>query len=321
MNTLSKMTIVSGIAFFAGFTYAPALLDAAPVKQVLQFKNVMIRGHGGKCLNIRHAGKKKGANVILQQCNGKPHQRWNVYGFTSSAKNLNLRVKVIKSVHSGHVLTVKTEKKKQQHYNVHMLPYGHHSYREIHHWKMNGRMIESNDGNGCIEVKNGSKKNGANIRVGPCKNQPHQRWVITKTLKPRFFQKNVLIKKQTGQCVEIKGANKNDRALVVLAKCSGKPHQRWNLSTDGTIRSALNGKCVQYDDKKEKNSDLLMQPCKGQYIGMWRYVSSKDKRHQILSIRSDCIMSTNKPSQINAGFCAIANAKDSKSWWSVETAK
>ncbi len=265
--------------------------------------------------------KKKGANVILQQCNGKPHQRWNVYGFTSSAKNLNLRVKVIKSVHSGHVLTVKTEKKKQQHYNVHMLPYGHHSYREIHYWKMNGRMIESNDGNGCIEVKNGSKKNGANIRVGPCKNQPHQRWVITKTLKPRFFQKNVLIKKQTGQCVEIKGANKNDRALVVLAKCSGKPHQRWNLSTDGTIRSALNGKCVQYDDKKEKNSDLLMQPCKGQYIGMWRYVSSKDKRHQILSIRSDCIMSTNKPSQINAGFCAIANAKDSKSWWSVETAK
>jgi len=70
MNTLSKMTIVSGIAFFAGFTYAPALLDAAPVKQVLQFKNVMIRGHGGKCLNIRHAGKKK-----RRQCHSAAMQR------------------------------------------------------------------------------------------------------------------------------------------------------------------------------------------------------------------------------------------------------
>ncbi|MGA0395128.1 MAG: hypothetical protein ACO3MW_13830, partial [Rhodospirillales bacterium] len=72
-------------AFFAGFTYAPALLDAAPVKQVLQFKNVMIRGHGGKCLNIRHAGKKK---APMSFCSNATANRINAGTFTASPVRL-----------------------------------------------------------------------------------------------------------------------------------------------------------------------------------------------------------------------------------------
>lgn len=87
--------------------------------------------------------------------------------------------------------------------------------------------------------------------------------------------RNMLIKsKHTGKCLEIGGWKKNNGANVNMWKCHGGKNQRWTVYKNGTIRSDLNGKCLDVKGalKGGKNGqNVFMWDCHGGRNQRWTY--------------------------------------------------
>jgi hypothetical protein len=85
--TIAKVRLQPALALAAvtAVLVAPAQISS-PMAQGAGTKNpvpliqkVIIRGLGGKCLDISKASNKTGANVQLSKCHGKANQRWVFY--------------------------------------------------------------------------------------------------------------------------------------------------------------------------------------------------------------------------------------------------
>lgn len=80
--------------------------------------------------------------------------------------------------------------------------------------------------------------------------------------------------KHTGKCLEIGGWKKNNGANVNMWKCHGGKNQRWTVYKNGTIRSDLNGKCLDVKGglKGGKNGqNIFMWDCHGERNQRWTY--------------------------------------------------
>jgi len=197
----------------------------------------MIRGLGGRCAEVKSASKKNFANVRLYNCNGKKHQRWNIF-VSPGSKNIT-----IKSALTNRCLTVNSRayNDSKSHPNVMTSDCSLSSIKQI--WRLNGRHIY-NLGKSCLEVKNAQNKNKVDIRTGGCKNLRHQNWKLAYTLKPRPHQKNAQIKSGLGACLQLDKSKGKIGVVFANMKCSREAAQQWHYYTDGTIRSVLNSQCL-----------------------------------------------------------------------------
>ncbi|MEQ8193138.1 MAG: ricin-type beta-trefoil lectin domain protein [Rhodospirillales bacterium] len=290
MNRVSKHVKLALVALLTitGFSFAAPPLEAGNGGEALRFQNVMIRGLGGKCLDVPKA--KGGANVRLFDCTGKPNQRWNVYGA------LNSSTIHILSAQTRKCLSAKLHRNPKKSGNVYMMPCRSPNERySRQHWKFDKNQIAylSNQVQ-CLEVKNAQNKNKADIRIGECKNGHHQRWTLTTALRTQVQRQNFLLKNENGKCLAIERANNKEGANIVYENCAGKPHQAWSLFTDGTIRSLMNGKCLSVYSETQVSSPLQMNTCSGSYKGMWRLQTTKGENFHIIGTRGTC-MTARKP--------------------------
>lgn len=71
----------------------------------------------------------------------------------------------------------------------------------------------------CLDVADGSTRNGARVIAWQCRNQPNQKWDWSRgQIRSRFANK----------CLDIEGGNARPGQPVIVWSCAGGPNQRWN---------------------------------------------------------------------------------------------
>jgi hypothetical protein len=71
----------------------------------------------------------------------------------------------------------------------------------------------------CVDTKNGSQAEGAQVLYVPCAGTPSQRWTVSGTQ----------LIGNGGKCVDVSEGEPNPLAPLVLAACNGSPTQQWLL--------------------------------------------------------------------------------------------
>ena len=85
-----------------------------------------------------------------------------------------------------------------------------------------GLLIKSFNGDKCLEVGGGNRKNGANVNMWECHGGKNQRWVV--------YRNGTIRSEMNWKCLDIAVGNYNNiknGSNVVLHDCHGKPNQRW----------------------------------------------------------------------------------------------
>ena len=124
--------------------------------------NVLLKGVGGKCLEIGGGNKKNGANVNMWKCHGGKNQRWTIN-----------RKGEIKSVLHGKCLDANRSRMANRS-NVGMWHcWGGENQRwEINHGRLAGPL------NLCLDAADKKGKNGSNVHMWKCHKGANQQWRI-----------------------------------------------------------------------------------------------------------------------------------------------
>nr|WP_229807003.1 ricin-type beta-trefoil lectin domain protein [Actinoplanes lobatus] len=98
----------------------------------------------------------------------------------------------------------------------------------------------------CLDVPNGNTANGTQPVIWDCNSGANQRWTTTgQTLQA------------VGKCLDAPiGATAG--AKVQLWDCNGGANQQWTLNTDGTVRGAASGLCLDVDRNLTANGTLVL---------------------------------------------------------------
>jgi len=82
---------------------------------------------------------------------------------------------------------------------------------------------------------------------------------------------NALVNVHSGSCLDVKYADPNPGAEVILWPCHGGQNQLWAYFPDGSIRNQLNeGLCLDIAYADQSNgARLIMWPCNGQSNQGW----------------------------------------------------
>jgi chitinase len=99
----------------------------------------------------------------------------------------------------------------------------------------------------CVEVKGGSKANGAAVHLATCNRTARQRWTLSGDGTLRAL----------GKCAEVTGGSKADGAKVQMFKCNRKAQQQWRPQSDGTVVNAVSRKCLDATDRRSTNGTRL----------------------------------------------------------------
>jgi alpha-galactosidase len=98
----------------------------------------------------------------------------------------------------------------------------------------------------CLDVPNGTTTNGTQPVIWDCNGGANQRWTVTGDTIQAL-----------GKCLDAP-PNATAGAKVQLWDCNGGANQRWTLGSDGTIRGAQSGLCVDVDRNLTANGTLVL---------------------------------------------------------------
>jgi beta-D-xylosidase 4 len=91
----------------------------------------------------------------------------------------------------------------------------------------------------CLDIKAWDSSNGAVVHLWTCHPdfRPENQWWS--------YKDGQIISGMDNKCLDIKNSDPNDGAIVQMWDCNGGINQQWILNaTDNTIRSKMNGKCL-----------------------------------------------------------------------------
>ena len=114
-------------------------------------------------------------------------------------------------------------------------------------------------------------KRGQDIRAAWCRTPfKAQRWSIN----PESGQ---IKHARRDLCLAVSNSNRANGARVVLWPCNYATNQRWAINSDGHIKSALNGKCVDVSkhNTNAKLANVHMWDCHGKINQQWESVVVK----------------------------------------------
>ncbi|XP_037041879.1 beta-glucanase-like [Bradysia coprophila] len=77
-----------------------------------------------------------------------------------------------------------------------------------------------------------------------------------------------------GRCVDVRGANTDNGAIVQVFDCNGTPAQLWSLSADRTIRAL--GKCLSVNGGSANGTPVVLNDCNGSAAQKWDLSASGD---------------------------------------------
>ncbi|MFF1767655.1 RICIN domain-containing protein [Streptomyces sp. NPDC058251] len=115
-----------------------------------------------------------------------------------------------------------------------------------------------------LDVRGGSRDDGAGVQIYPRTGGENQRWLF----RPNVDGSYLISSADSGKCLDIADASQNDGAVVQQWGCNGGANQSWRLSVlaDGSqkITSVLNNKCLEvYGGRTEATSPVGMWTCHG----------------------------------------------------------
>lgn len=91
------------------------------------------------------------------------------------------------------------------------------------------RLLKNTEGDYCMGVNHGSKKDGADIKVSQCENKPQQQWAA----RPLSQGAYTLVNEKSGKCMGVSHARTTPGADIQQFECDGSDHQEWTFATCG----------------------------------------------------------------------------------------
>ena len=98
----------------------------------------------------------------------------------------------------------------------------------------------------CLDVPNSSTANGTQPVIWDCNGGANQRWTASGATLQAL-----------GKCLDVP-ANAAAGAKAQLWDCNGGAGQQWTLNTDGTIRNAQSGLCLDVDHNLTANGTVVL---------------------------------------------------------------
>ena len=85
----------------------------------------------------------------------------------------------------------------------------------------------------CLDVRGAVSTDGTQVQLYSCNGGAEQTWTRTgQTLRAY------------GKCLDVSGGSTADGAKVHMWTCNGGANQNWTAQSDGTLRNAQSGKCL-----------------------------------------------------------------------------
>ncbi len=125
-------------------------------------------------------------------------------------------------------------------------------------------LLKSNSAKLCLD----GHARGKDVKVSRCRTPfGAQRWDIDpESGQIKHTRRNL--------CLAVSNFNRANGARVVLWPCNGGTNQRWILASNGSIRSALNGKCLDVSkvNQSAKRANVHMWDCHLRKNQQWEKV-------------------------------------------------
>jgi hypothetical protein len=83
----------------------------------------------------------------------------------------------------------------------------------------------------CIDIAEGSIRNGAKAIQFDCRNQSNQRWFLRQTENQHEYE---IVNQHNGKCLEISEGSTAEKASAQQWDCNHKNHQRYRLIENGS---------------------------------------------------------------------------------------
>ncbi|MEV7416065.1 ricin-type beta-trefoil lectin domain protein [Streptomyces sp. NPDC089919] len=86
----------------------------------------------------------------------------------------------------------------------------------------------------CVDVDNGSNRDGTPVQIFPCNGTGAQTWSIVSDGRIVAL----------GKCLDVKHNGTANGTIVQLFTCNGGGNQQWTRTADGGLRNPQSGKCL-----------------------------------------------------------------------------
>ncbi|MEU4770156.1 ricin-type beta-trefoil lectin domain protein [Actinosynnema sp. NPDC023794] len=112
----------------------------------------------------------------------------------------------------------------------------------------------------CLDVTGASQTNGAKAQLWNCNSQANQRWTLTSAAELRVYG---------GKCLDLP-SNSAAGTQAQIWDCNGAANQKWTHGTDGSIRHAQTGLCLDANGQGTANGTQVNSwNCNGQANQKW----------------------------------------------------
>ncbi|MGO1052052.1 RICIN domain-containing protein [Crossiella sp. CA198] len=131
------------------------------------------------------------------------------------------------------------------------------------------------DANMCMEVVDASTQHAADVRMGNCNGDAHQRWDVNH-VGGNVFE---IVNRKSGMCLDVAWAHTHSGANVLQANCERRTNQRWwqRETSDGYrefLPTHTGGKCLDVKDaSKLHGADVIQSGCWGGNNQQWKAVA------------------------------------------------
>lgn len=182
-----------------------------------------------------------------------------------------------------------------------------------------GQLIKSINGDKCLDVGGGNKKNGANVNMWKCHGGKNQRWVV--------YRNGTIRSEMNSKCLDVAVRDVNDAkngSNVVVSDCHGKLNQRWRTRSGvNLLMSNVPGRhnmCLDVAGRKKTNgANVQIWKCAKKAANQLWTVGKTATYPQVLKVRypGKCVDNKGGKTKKGAGIHSWdCNAKNINQQWS-----
>ncbi len=274
--------------------------------------NGLLRGLGGKCLDVQNANANPGASVQLWSCHGGSNQQWRLevdgslrgigglclaVGSALPGGGASLSLQSCVSAATHWTMTTEGQLRSPSGLCVDVSDSNTSDGTPIIAWPCRSSAanqqwtvlpmpdtrgpIRAVDGlrGRCIDVSGGSTANGTAVTLWQCNNGENQQW--------QLFGDGT-IRGIGGRCLDVPGGATANGTAVNLWECNGGENQRWSFTVDGQLRG-LGGKCLDIAGGNGNNgTSLVLWDCNGGENQRWSVPSAPFCFDSIIALNDPC---------------------------------
>jgi Ricin-type beta-trefoil lectin domain len=217
--------------------------------------NGLLRGVGGKCLDVQDANGNPGASVQLWSCHGNSNQQWRLQD-DGTLRGLADLCLAVGSALPGGGASVSLQSCV--------------SGATTQQWTLTAEGQLRSPSGSCVDVSNGNSSDGTPIIAWPCRSAAaNQQWTVLPMPDTRGPIRAV--GSLGGRCIDVSGGSTANGTAVTLWQCNSGENQQWQLFGDGTIRG-IGGRCLDVPGGATTNGTAVnLWDCNGGENQRWSF--------------------------------------------------